>query len=185
MPTHKLPRLFIRNFSARSVIERKVLLQSLNAREKASIWREHLTRGFERYNLTYSEQSVLRSVIDALNTDLFALRQEEKVSALEDSVNATFRREIANSLFGLIGDPPTTACKLPSSGHSLFVKANYQAQDAIFSACNCSMGSSFNFSCYDVPNNGCGSARIGCLASDDGCGFLGLYSCNGGCLGDG
>jgi hypothetical protein len=43
--------------------------------------------------------------------------------------------------------------------------------------CNCSIGSSFNMRCSDA----CKQGRVACLQTEDGCGFLGWYSCNGGC----
>lgn len=45
--------------------------------------------------------------------------------------------------------------------------------------CNCSVGSSFNMSCEDTcqPSGG----HIACLATDAGCGFMWMYSCNGKC----
>ena len=43
-------------------------------------------------------------------------------------------------------------------------------------SCRCSVGSSFNVSCIDTCRGG-----ASCSNTEDGCGFLGWYSCNGWC----
>lgn len=170
------------NDSTMSVVERKDLFRQLSNTEKSEIWVEHLKTGFSRYDLTLREKAVLQKVIDAISPTLYELNMNLTIEELESEVEATFRYDIARALFGVLGDPDTAKC-LVGQTRSIFVNAAYKPFSASPS-CWCNIGSSFNFSCADVPNNDCGQGggRIACIATEDGCGFLGFFSCNGSCV---
>jgi hypothetical protein len=58
----------------------------------------------------------------------------------------------------------------------LFSTVDLPRQFGGFADCGCSVGSSWNVSCSDD----CAGGK-GCSTTEDGCGFLGFYACDGGC----
>jgi hypothetical protein len=65
-----------------------------------------------------------------------------------------------------------------SSAEVVFTRATYTPKVTKRQGCSCSIGSSFNQEC--AKTNWC-ARRFLCLQTEDGCGFVGWYPCDGHC----
>lgn len=162
-----------------SIAERKAYISTLTPSSKADVWHEHLKASAKF--LTARQKAFLARVSTAINADSFgSVAGKAALTFFEDEATTLFPdREQRSLIFGVPGIPITPAlaklakpvvnqCAMKAVS---FIKASEEGGN-----CNCSIGSEFNLC------SACVWPLYGCHTNpDDGCGFLGLYRCDGAC----
>jgi hypothetical protein len=153
--------------------DKTVLLRSLSMADKGNLWRPWLAYWATTHVLTADQINHFDHF-----SQFFYQPSKEAAAALEKEAIAVFGLETAKEIYGPIG-PYTEVgqmCQLksrPAGGPS----AKSAALPAIGN-CGCSYGSSFNWSCSSECQT---ATHSECTHQDDGCGFAGLFACDGKC----
>lgn len=162
-----------------SVAERKAYISTLGPSDKADLWHEHLTVSSKF--LTTKQKAFITRVSAAITQDSFgSVAGKAELAVFEDEATTLFTdREQRSLIFGVPGAPITAA--LARLAKPVVTQCAVKAVSFIKAAeeggsCNCSIGSEFNLC------SACVWPLYGCHTNpDDGCGFLGLYRCDGAC----
>jgi hypothetical protein len=128
----------------------------LMGKDRIELWLENFAYIMATEELSRDQQLAVLKVADAIQGPL----TKNSLDGLSIEMRPVFEHSLGQRIFGAIGPWKCTEMLGQQS------------------TCNCSVGSSWNVSC----NNDCTSPRIACMATEDGCGFLGFYSCSGSCL---
>lgn len=126
--------------------------------DRAGIWATWFAYDIVTHERTLEQQELFIQIASLMRTPNL-----KRAKGLESRALELFPND--KNIFANIGP---SLC----SQRSVFIPARL----TVFGKCNCSNGSSFNASCSDTCSGG-----TGCTSNDDGCGFLWLYVCDGGC----
>lgn len=167
--------------------DRRAFLGRLGAAAQADIWREHLTLALTRYTLTNEQRAGIIELIASISRDHYlpgaqaANAQNKSLKDLENRLDVLFTDpELRIGIFVIPGTPSSKiGCP------KLTLLSSDAPTDG--SICNCSVGSSFNMSCYYGTNSCCQYPTHSCSFCyapspvDNTCGFMGRYDCDGWC----
>lgn len=147
--------------------EKAGLLRSLTMAAKGSMWRSRFAE-LATENPLFTPEQIAQFYHFS---QFFNNPTKEGVRAIELEAIAAFGVDTVKKIYGPIGPYSSLgqACKTTGGPSTKTAK--------IEGHCSCSVGSYFNWSCSGTCNDGTGS----CSRTDDGCGFAGLYMCDGGC----
>jgi hypothetical protein len=151
--------LFRASFHLGSTQERWAYIRGLTTAQKSQWWRTQIALALITEHLSPEQIENVLAIAKTLtaNPDLKALARLEGVAI------RVIGKELGTKLFGL--SIPGQPCK--------------SATTSLLANCGCAYGSYFN-SCTE-----CNMASSNeCSRTEDGCGFLGFYSCDGRCKSD-
>jgi len=153
---------FWRIYDTQSIAGKKLIWRALSKPEQVDVRRLNFEWGIIYLYLDDTQIDFL----GRLSTKLPTITRQQ-AHEFEAEANKLFSYRQAALLFGSIG--PYRPCN--------FLLVKLPTQRTLQPQCYCSIGSSFNMSCDTDCRTGF------CLSSEDGCGFMWLYSCNGICPG--
>jgi hypothetical protein len=145
------------------------LLKSLTMDEKGRMWRPQIAwQVMTHPRLTPVQIEHLYRFVH-----VFDHPSVEAARALEIEAVAVLGVDLTKEIYGPIGPYSSLGDVCRAGGPSIASRASTRASGN----CSCSVGSYFNWSCSGTCADGTGT----CTRTDDGCGFAGLFNCDGGC----
>lgn len=188
------------DLSALALRKRRVVFRNLGPADKSKMWRTHLALFFVKRELTDEQEQVILSAMTLATPEHFAVRSSdtawktmvrEPSYLLEQQILGAFPLDEAAQIFATLGDDGVSANSalallkrinykpLSNSGpykqwaHS---RASQQDPGMVLEQSNCSCARESD---YCPIWGACGNAS--CNTTEDGCGTLWTYPCNGAC----
>ncbi len=143
-----------------SLADEKRFMVAQTIAVRAGLWRQHMADIAATHKVNFAHLEFFYDVGQWLNDP----RNTKAGNALLRRSTSVFDLVLGRAAFGNVGGRDASCKK--GSGTTADLAAD----------CPCNQGSYFNWSC----NDSCGSAG-GCHETNDGCGFLEFYPCNGHC----
>ena len=132
--------------------------QTLQPERKSEFWREKLRKAEKTEELDFQQARLLEEIADFAAPELYSYQLVSIKGSKEEKRAKKLEKE-ALRLF------PRKQLRRIFGG----------ATTESIATCNCSVGSYFNMSCDYT------CAQLTCAGTADGCGFVGLYKCDGWC----
>ncbi|MEP6912539.1 MAG: bacteriocin fulvocin C-related protein [bacterium] len=163
-----------------SLVDRKIVFRQACPKEKSNLWKLHLALSMiKRPGLTEQQQAVVLEAMSFASAEVFELRGKDLASkteieialqALTSRAMQIFSKEEGAQIFSQLGGSAGSSPEMNASLPRSLVKTAHGSSRA---TCGCSHSSDW---CWIVCSGG-----VGCEHTDDGCGTLWRYACDGQC----